>query len=74
MPDVFAERVRVDVPEPPETLFWLNEAVSPVLGEMDTDKLTVPVNPFTGAIVIVEAPLRPTLTGTIVELAATVKS
>jgi hypothetical protein len=74
LPDVFAERVRVDVPEPPGTLFWLNKPVSPVAGKIDTDKLTVPVNPFTGAMVIVEAPVRPTSIGILVALVATVKS
>jgi hypothetical protein len=37
-------------------------------------RLTVPVNPLSGVIVMVEVPAAPTLTGTVVGLAAIVKS
>jgi len=37
-------------------------------------RLTVPVNPLSGVIVIVEVPAEPALTGTLVGLAAIAKS
>ena len=41
--------------------FGLNDAVTP-LGTPDADKLTLPVKPFCGEIVIVLVPLVPRLT------------
>ncbi len=38
------------------------------------ERLTVPVNPLSGVMVMVEVPAAPTLTGTVVGLAAIVKS
>ena len=43
-------------------------------GETAEVSATVPVKPLTGATVIVEVPVAPTLTGTLVGLAITVKS
>ena len=43
-------------------------------GLTDDVRATVPVNPFTGATVIVEVPEAPALTVTLVGAAATVKS
>ena len=43
-------------------------------GETDGVSATVPVNPFTGATVIVEVAAAPALTATLVGLAVTVKS
>jgi hypothetical protein len=48
--------------------------VSPVAGETVADRLTEPVNPFTGEAVIVEVPLDPATKATVVGLAVTVKS
>ena len=61
------------MPEPPGTLRGVRvheRFVEFVVGE----RLTVPVKPFTGATVIVEAPPVLTLTGTVVGLADIVKS
>ena len=73
MPRVFATRVSVDEPEPPGTLFVLSEPVSPAL-EIDTDRSTVPVNPFVGPIVIVEVSVRPAFTARPAGPAVTLKS
>ena len=43
-------------------------------GETVDDRVTVPANPLTGATVIVEVPVAPALTVTLVGLAVTVKS
>ena len=43
-------------------------------GETEEVRATVPVKPFTGATVIVEAPATPALTVTLVGDAVTVKS
>lgn len=56
------------------TLAGLSEQVRPVEGETDDVNVTVPVKPFTGATVIVEAPAAPTDTATVVGLADRVKS
>jgi hypothetical protein len=69
------EHERVEVPElPRETLGGERLQVSPVVAETVADRLTVPVNPFTGVTVIVEVPLEPATKFTSVGLAATVKS
>jgi hypothetical protein len=62
-----------EVPEPPGTLTGVRVHERFVEFVMD-ERLTVPVKPFTGAIVIVEAPPVLMLTGTVVGLADTVKS
>ena len=66
-------QVSVEVPEPPEMLVALRVQVRFVELVMTT-RVTVPVNPFTGATVIVEVPATPALTVTLVALAVTVKS
>jgi len=48
--------------------------VSPVAGEIEDVSATVPVNPWTGATVIVELPAVPALAVTVVGAAVTVKS
>jgi hypothetical protein len=55
-------------------LFGVRVHVSPVAGDIDDDRATVPVKPFTGATVIVELPSTPALTVKLVGAAATVKS
>ena len=47
---------------------------SPVEGEVDLDRLTVPVKPFTGATVTVEVPVLPLLIETAVGLVLMLKS
>ena len=51
----------------------LNDAVTP-LGSPEADKLTLPVNPFTGLTVIVLVPLPPWVTDTLVGEADSEKS
>jgi len=48
--------------------------VNPVAGEIELVRATVPVNPFTGATVIVEVAAVPAVVVTAVGDAATVKS
>ena len=48
--------------------------VRPVVGDTVADRLTVPVNPFTGKTVIVEVPVEPATNATLVGLAVIVKS
>ncbi len=48
--------------------------VRPVVGETVAVRATVPVNPWTGATVMVEVPAVPALTVTLVGEAVTVKS
>jgi hypothetical protein len=64
--------VRVAVPEPPEMLGGLIVAVRP--GDALKVRVTVPVNPLTGATVIVTVAESPALTVTVVVLAVMVKS
>jgi len=73
-PAVADEHERVDVWEAPSTtLVGLRVHVKPA-GETAEVRVTVPVKPFTGATVIVEMPVDPVLTVTVVGLAVTVKS
>ncbi len=65
---------RLAVPEPPVTLVGVRVHVIVVAGATVAVSATVPVNPFTGVIVIVEDPAWLTLTATLVGLAAIVKS
>jgi len=65
---------RDEVPDPPVTLVGVRAQVRPPVGDMVAVSATVPVNPLTGAIVIVEVPAWLTLTATLVGLAAIVKS
>jgi len=63
----------VEVPEPPGML--VEDRVQMRLVELVvTARVTVPVKPFTGATVIVEVPVTPAFTVTLVVLAVTVKS
>jgi hypothetical protein len=64
--------VSVDVPDPPETWVGLKVAVRP--DGADAESVTVPVNPFTDAIVIVEVPEYPLLMLNLVGDADIVKS
>ena len=65
---------RVEVPEPPVTLVGDKVQDRPVEGDTVAVKATVPVNPLTGAIVIVEVPVPPTVRLMLVGLAVIVKS
>jgi len=65
---------KTDVPEPPDIAAALRVQVRPLLGEVVVARLTVPLNPFNAATVIVEVPLAPELTFTVVGLAVIVKS
>ncbi len=55
-------------------LVGLRVQVRPVVGETVAVRATVPVNPWTGATVMVEVPAVPALTVTLVGEAVTVKS
>jgi hypothetical protein len=67
------EQDNVDVPEPPVML--AAESVQDKFVELVvTTNVTVPANPFIGATVIVEVPVTPAFTVTLVVLAATLKS
>ena len=73
MPAMDAEQEREEVPEPPAML--VEDNVHDRLVELVvTASVTVPVKPFTGATVIVDVPVTPALTVTLVALAVTVKS
>jgi hypothetical protein len=63
----------VEVPEP-VTLVGVRVHVMPVAGLLLEVKLTRPAKPLTAVTVIVDVPAWPTLTGTLVGLAAIVKS
>ncbi len=65
----------VEVPEVPrETVIWLKAQLRPLVGETVAVKLTVPVNPFRLATVMVELPRAPASAVTDVGLADTVMS
>jgi len=73
LPAIIAEQDRVEVPEPPVIL--VEDNVHDRLVELVvTARVTVPAKPFTGATVIVEVPVTPAFTVTLVVLAVTVKS
>ncbi len=55
-------------------LVGLRVHVSPMLGEIDADRVTVPVKPLTAVTVIVELPLTPGVVLTVVGLANIWKS
>lgn len=73
VPLTVAVQDRVDVPDPPVTEVGVSVHVIPVAGEEDDVSATVPVNPLTGATVIVEVPAWLVLTATLVGLAVSVK-
>ena len=63
----------VELPEPPVRVVGDSEHDSPV-ELVVTAKATVPLNPLTGATVMVEVPAIPTVVEMLVGLATTVKS
>ncbi len=65
---------RVEVPEPPVTLVSVRMQVRPDDGDTEAARATVPANPVTGAIVMLEVPVAPTLRLTLVGPALIVKS
>jgi hypothetical protein len=65
--------VKVKVLFPPVVLAGFNVAVTPA-GRPDADKLTVPVNPFSGVTVTVLVPVEPWTTLTLLGEAETEKS
>ena len=68
------EQERVDVWLAPRTmLLGVRVQVSPA-GETDEVRVTVPVNPLSGATVMVDVPATPALVVTLVGLAVTEKS
>lgn len=56
------------------TLAGVSVQVRPVAGDIDDVRATVPVNPLTGAIVMVDVVAVPTWAAMLVGLAVTVKS
>jgi hypothetical protein len=73
LPTTLALQENVEVPEPP--VIVVDDSVHDRLVELVVAaKVTVPVNPFTGATVIVEVPVAPALTLLLVGLEVTVKS
>ena len=65
----------VEVWDAPRTMLeGVRVQVSPVTGEIEEVSATVPVNPWTGATVMVEVPAVPALAVTLVGAAVTVKS
>jgi hypothetical protein len=68
------EQERVDVPEPVEMLDGLTEQDRPVDGLAERARVTVPPKPLIGVTVIVEVPVEPAETVTLVGLAVTEKS
>jgi hypothetical protein len=62
------------VPEPADTAAILNVQARPTLGEIVVVKLVAPVNSFNADTVMVELPLTPEFTLTVVGLADIVKS
>ena len=58
-------RLQVDEPEPPEILPGLQLTVSPAEGEVEVERLTVPVKPFWAETVAVKEPVVPDLRATL---------
>ena len=73
MPAALPVHESVEVPEPPEILVEVSVQAR-FVELVVTARVTVPVNPFTGATMMVEVPATPTFTVTLVGLAVTVKS
>jgi hypothetical protein len=65
---------RVEVPEPPVIEVGLKLQVRPVVGDIVSVRLTVSVNPFRGATVMVDVSAIPVFPVTLVGLALIVKS
>jgi len=72
LPAVAELTVSIEVPEPPLMLVELSDAVSPADGF--AVRVTVPLNPLTGATVMVTVVEAPALIMTLVGLAVIVKS
>jgi len=73
LPEMPAVHDSVEVPDPP--LIDVEDRVQVRLVELVvTARVTVPVNPLTGLIVIDDVPATPTETATLIGLAAMVKS
>ncbi len=73
MPEGDPLQDRVDLPEPP--VIVIGESVQTRFVELVvTERVTVPLKPFTGATVIVELPVSLEFTVTVVGLAVIVKS
>lgn len=68
------EQERLEVWEPPRRRLVGDILHARPLGETDDARVTVPVNPLTGETVIVEMPVSPGLTATLVGFAVTEKS
>lgn len=65
----------MEVPDAPSVrLEGKSVHVRPVVGDTVAVRLTVPVNAFTGEIVMVEVPVEPATNATLVGLAVIVKS
>ncbi len=64
----------MEVWEPPRTRLVGDRPHARPPGEADEARVTVPVNPLTGETVIVEVPVLPALTATLVGFAVTEKS
>ncbi len=68
------EQERVEVWEPLRTRLVRDRVHVRPLIETDAARVTVPVNPLTGETVIVELPVLPEVTATLVGFAVTEKS
>jgi len=66
--------VRVLVPEPPDIVDGLTLQLSPVDGDTEVDRVTVPVKPFTGDTMMLVDPVPPGVVLIIVGLAKIWKS
>lgn len=67
-------RVHVEDPEPPEMLEGLQLAARPVEGEVEDERLTVPLKPFSEDTVAVKEPVEPELKVTLEGLEDRLKS
>jgi hypothetical protein len=73
VPAVFPVQLTLDDPAP-AMLVGLSVHVSPVLGEIEEARETVPLNPLTALTVMVDVPVEPAFVVTMVGLAVIVKS
>jgi hypothetical protein len=64
----------VEEPEPLEMLDGVTEQARPVAGLTEVARVTVPVKPLMGVIVIVDVPVEPANTVTLMGFAVTEKS
>jgi len=68
------EQDNVEEPEPPDRLVGVRVHARPVAGDTEVVSVTVPVKPPMELTVIVEVPVAPALTPTLLGLAASPKS